>query len=173
MTRYIVLLRGINVSGKNKLPMQDLRAVLSELGYQNIQTYIQSGNIILDSEKEKSVVENEIKERIKSKFGYDVPVISRTIEGIENAIKFNPYPIENEKVVAVIFLSDVVTETDIEINKADEDQFTVLKDVVYIYCPNGFGRSKLTINIFEKKLNVIATSRNWRTTNKLLALATG
>lgn len=171
INRYIVLLRGINVSGKNKLPMADLRALLSELGYQNIQTYIQSGNIILDSEKEKSILEKEIKEGIKSRFGYDVPVISRTVEGVINAIENNPYPVENEKVIAVIFLSDAVTMTAIEINKADDDKFTVLKDVVYIYCPNGFGRSKLTINVFEKKLNVIATSRNWRTTSKLLELA--
>lgn len=172
MTRYIVLLRGINVSGKNKLPMQDLRELLSELRYENVQTYIQSGNIILDSEKEKSVLEKEIKEGIKSKFGYDVPVIARTVKGIETAIQGNPYPVDNEKVVAVIFLSDVTTKTDLEINRAEEDQFTILKDVVYIYCPNGFGRSKLTINVFEKKLEVSATSRNWRTTKKLLELAT-
>lgn len=172
MTRYIVLLRGINVSGKNKLPMQDLRELLSELRYENVQTYIQSGNIILDSEKEKSVLEKEIKAGIKSKFGYDVPVIARTVKGIEIAIQGNPYPVDNEKVVAVIFLSDVTTKTDLEINRAEEDQFTILKDVVYIYCPNGFGRSKLTINVFEKKLEVSATSRNWRTTKKLLELAT-
>lgn len=172
MTRYIVLLRGINVSGKNKLPMQDLRELLSELRYENVQTYIQSGNIILDSEKEKSVLEKEIKAGIKSKFGYDVPVIARTVKGIEIAIQGNPYPVDNEKVVAVIFLSDVTTKTDLEINRAEEDQFTILKDVVYIYCPNGFGRSKLTISVFEKKLEVSATSRNWRTTKKLLELAT-
>ncbi|MDT7832806.1 DUF1697 domain-containing protein [Flavobacteriaceae bacterium S356] len=171
MTRYIVLLRGINVSGKNKLPMQDLRELLSELGYENVQTYIQSGNIILDSEKEKLVLEKEIKVGIKSKFGYDVPVIARTVKSIEKAIQGNPYPVDNEKVVAVIFLSKVATKTDVEINRAEEDQFTILEDVVYIYCPNGFGRSKLTINVFEKKLNVSATSRNWRTTKKLLELA--
>lgn len=172
MTRYIVLLRGINVSGKNKLPMQDLRKMLSDLGYQNVQTYIQSGNIILDSEKKKNNIEKEIKEEIKLRFKYDVPVIARTIDGIQKAIQRNPYPMENEKVIAVIFLSEPVTITNIEINKAEEDQFTILEDVIYIYCPSGFGRSKLTINVFEKKLNVSATSRNWRTTNKLLELAT-
>lgn len=172
MTRYIVLLRGINVSGKNKLPMVDLRKMLSVLGYQNVQTYIQSGNIILDSAKEKSLIAQEIKDRIEDKFGYDVPVIIRTIEDLQKTIQENPYPLENEKVVAAIFLSDVATKTDIEIHKAAEDQFTIVKDVVYIYCPNGFGRSKLTINVFEKKLNVFGTSRNWRTTKKLVELAT-
>ncbi len=171
MARYIVLLRGINVSGKNKLPMQDLRKMLSDLGYQNVQTYIQSGNIILDSEKEKAAIEKEIKEEISTLFKYDVPVIAKTVEDVEKAIEGNPYPVENEKVIAVIFLSSQAPRTDIEINKEKEDHFTILEDVVYIYCPNGFGRSKLTINVFEKKLKVSATSRNWRTTKKLVALA--
>jgi len=172
MTRYIVLLRGINVSGKNKLPMQDLRELLIELGYQNVQTYIQSGNVLLDSEKKKSIIEDEIKEAIQHRFGYDVPVIARTMEGLKRAITDNPYPIDNEKVVALVFLSDAPKITEIEINKAEDDEFMILNDVVYLYCPNGFGRSKLTINAFERKLNVTATSRNWRTTNKLLELAT-
>jgi uncharacterized protein (DUF1697 family) len=75
MKKYIVLLRGINVSGKNKLPMEELRGLLNDLGFQNVQTYIQSGNIILDSNEGKSVTCNTIKEGIQNKFGYDVPVL--------------------------------------------------------------------------------------------------
>ena len=171
MTRYIVLLRGINVSGKNKLPMSELRDLLSKLGFRNVQTYIQSGNIILDAAEEKSMVEERIKKGIQTQFGYDVPVIAKTVDDLKRAIKGNPYPTTNEKVVAVVFLSDVSTITNIEINKDEYDQFTILNDVVYLYCPNGFGRSKLTINVFEKKLHLIATSRNWKTTNKLLELS--
>ena len=166
-----MLLRGINVSGKNKLPMQDLREMLNAMNYQNVQTYIQSGNIILETEKERRSVEKEIKEAIQHQFGYEVPVIAKTVEDVKRAIQDNPYPIENEKIVAVVFLSDVSTRINLEINKADDDEFTILNDVVYLYCPNGFGRSKLTINVFEKKLGVIATSRNWKTTNKLVELA--
>ena len=171
MNRYIVLLRGINVSGKNILPMQELRKLLNELNYQNVQTYIQSGNIILDTEKEKSIVEEEIKNTIKNRYEYTIPVIAKTIEDLERTIQNVPYPVENEKIVAVFFLSDFPLITTIEINKAEDDEFTILNDVVYIYCPNGFGRSKLTINAFERKLDVIATSRNWKTTKKLLELA--
>lgn len=171
MARYIVLLRGINVSGKNKLPMQDLRAMLSNLGYEHVQTYIQSGNVILDSEKEPATVAQEIKETIKSVFKYDVPVIVKTIEGVKRIIERNPYPLYNDKAIAVIFFNRATTKKDIQINKAEEDQFTILEDVAYIYCPNGFGRSKLTITVFEKQLGVVATSRNWKTTNKLVELA--
>lgn len=151
--------------------MQELREMLNKMKYQNVQTYIQSGNVILDSEKEKRIVENEIKLAIQNHFGYEVPVFAKTIEDFKRTIKGNPYPVTNEKIVAVFFLSDFSTVTNIEINKAEDDEFTILNDVVYIYCPNGFGRSKLTINIFEKKLGLVATSRNWKTTNKLLELA--
>ncbi len=170
MNRFVVLLRGINVSGKNKLPMQDLRDLLNNMGYKNVQTYIQSGNIILDTEKEKGVVGQEVKEAIQDKFGYDVPVIVKTSGDLSRIIENNPYPVDNEKVVLVVFLSDYTTTTHLEMNKSEEDQFTILDDVVYFYCPNGFGKSKLTIHGFEKKLELKATSRNWRTTNKLLEL---
>ena len=97
-------------------------------------------------------------------------MIAKTVEDFKKTIKENPYPTSNEKYLAVIFLNNIPENSNIEIHNTDNDEFTILNDVVYIYCPNGFGRSKLTINVFEKKLNVIATSRNWKTTNKLLEL---
>ena len=165
-----MLLRGINVSGKNKLPMQDLREMLNAMNYQNVQTYIQSGNIILETEKERRSVEKEIKEAIQHQFGYEVPVIAKTVEDVKRAIQDNPYPIENEKIVAVVFLSDVSTRINLEINKADDDEFTILNDVVYLYCPNGFGRSKLTINVFEKKLILKKIGQKKAKQRKTLAL---
>ena len=86
MKRFIILLRGINVSGKNKIPMVDLRDLLSALEFKNVQTYIQSGNNILDADKSKSEVCQIIKEGVLSKFGYDVPVLARTIPEWENLI---------------------------------------------------------------------------------------
>lgn len=74
MEKYIVLLRGINVSGKNKLPMAELRDLLNNLDFKNVETYIQSGNIILESNKTKSVICKLIKKKIFAQFGYDVPV---------------------------------------------------------------------------------------------------
>ncbi|TVZ57048.1 uncharacterized protein (DUF1697 family) [Lutibacter sp. Hel_I_33_5] len=171
MTRFIILLRGINVSGKNKLPMADLRQLLNDLEFQNVQTYIQSGNIILDSDKSKSEVCQKIKDGIASKFGYDVPVISRTISEWKKVIKNYPFPTENEKIVAFTFLDKKTVAQEIEIKNQGEDQFKVVDDLVYLYCPNGFGKSKITNNLFERKLKVTATTRNLRTTLKLIELA--
>lgn len=171
MNRYIVLLRGINVSGKNKLPMADLRELLNDLGFQNVQTYIQSGNIILDSDERKSIVCDKVKEGIANKFGYNVPVIARTIKEWEKAIVNNPYPIDNPKVLHFVFLSDKPSNTSIEVPKAEGDYYEIIDDVVYLYTLGGYGNSKMNINVFEKKLKVEATSRNLRTTMKLLELA--
>jgi uncharacterized protein (DUF1697 family) len=172
MKKYIVLLRGINVSGKNKLPMEELRGLLNDLGFQNVQTYIQSGNIILDSNEGKSVTCNTIKEGIQNKFGFDVPVIARTIPEWKKAIAKYPFPIDNPKIVAFIFLNKKVYETKIDVKGINNDQYLIDNDMVYIYCETGFGKTKLSNNLFERKLNVTATTRNYNTTLKLLELAT-
>lgn len=171
MKKHIVLLRGINVSGKNKLPMAELRELLNDLSFQNVQTYIQSGNIILDSDKSKSEICKKIKDGIFSKFGYDVPVIAKTISEWENTIKNYPFSVENEKIVAFTFLDKLVDVEPIEVNGIIEDQYQIYKDVVFLYCPSTFAKTKLTNNLFEKKLKVTATTRNLRTTLKLLELA--
>ena len=171
MKKYIILLRGINVSGKNKILMVDLRELLAILNFQNVQTYIQSGNIILESDLEKNVICNIIKKGIKDKFGFDVPVIVRTNVELKKVIENYPFSIENEKIVAFSFLNKVSKETAIEVKNIGEDKYKIVNDVVYLFCPSGFGKTKLTNNIIEKKLNVIATTRNLRTTLKLLELA--
>ena len=172
MKKYIVLLRGINVSGKNKLPMADLRDLLNDLGFLNVQTYIQSGNIILEADEGKSVICNKIKEGIQNKFGYDVSVIARTIPEWKKAIATYPFPTDNTKIVAFVFLNKKVYETKIEVNSINSDEYLIDNDMVYIHCPTGFGKTKLSNNLFERKLNVTATTRNYNTTLKLLELAT-
>ena len=172
MNRYIILLRGINVSGKNKLPMAELREILNELGFQNVQTYIQSGNIILDSEETKEVTCQKIKEGITAEFGYDVPVLARTPEEWKNTLENYPFSQENEKIVAFTFLDRITKESVIEVKGSNEDKYKITDDVVYLYCPSGFGNTKLTKSVIEKKLKVTATTRNLKTTIKLLELAT-
>lgn len=169
---FIILLRGINVSGKNKLPMADLRKLLKDVGFQNVQTYIQSGNIILNTDENKVTVCNKIKEAIKEKFGYDVPVLARTIDEWKKIIDNNPYrKREANKKMYFTFLNATPKETKIEVNKAQGDEFKIVNDVVYLYCEGGYGKTKLSNNLFEKKLKVTATTRNLRTTLKLLELA--
>jgi uncharacterized protein (DUF1697 family) len=171
MKTYIVLLRGINVSGKNKLPMQDLRDLLNDLEFQNVQTYIQSGNIILTSSENKSEICKKIKEGISKKFGYDVPVIARAIKEWEKAVANYPFPTDNPKIVAFVFLNKETKETQIETKGINDDEYQIDNDMVYIHCPSGFGKTKLSNNLFERKLNVTATTRNYNTTMKLLELA--
>ena len=171
MKKYIVLLRGINVSGKNKLPMADLRSLLNNLGFQNVQTYIQSGNIILDADESKSEICKKISQEILNRFGYTVPVIAKTIPEWKKAIENYPFSIENEKIVAFTFLDNIPTNTKIEIKNVGDDAYKIVDDLVYLYCPSTFAKTKLSNNLFEKKLKVTATTRNLRTTLKLLALA--
>ncbi|APZ44903.1 hypothetical protein BW723_00755 [Polaribacter reichenbachii] len=171
MKRFIILLRGINVSGKNKIPMLDLRELLNSLGFQNVKTYIQSGNIILESSKTKSATCNTIRDAIKDKFGFNVPVIARTIPEWKKAIENYPFSTENEKIVAFTFLDKASEITEIEINNIGEDKYKINGDVVYLNCPSTFAKTKLTNNSIEKKLKVTATTRNLRTTLKLLELS--
>lgn len=171
MKTYIILLRGINVSGKNKIPMADLRILLNELDFKNVQTYIQSGNIILESDLNKTAICNQIKNGIQEKFGFEVPVLARTNQEWKTAIDKYPFSVENEKIVAFAFLNQVSKETVIDFKNIGEDKYKIDDDVVYLYCPSGFGKTKLTNNTIEKKLNVIATTRNLRTTLKLLELS--
>ena len=172
MKTYIVLLRGINVSGKNKLPMAALRELLNELEFQNVQTYIQSGNIVLDSEENKTTICKKIKDGIKKQFGYDVPVIAKTISEWKKAINNYPFPIDNPKIVAFVFLDKKTSETNIEANGINDDEYKIDNDMVYIYCPSTFAKTKLSNNLIERKLKVTATTRNYNTTLKLLTLAT-
>lgn len=171
MKKYIILLRGINVSGKNKLPMAELRDLLNDLGFKNVQTYIQSGNVILESDKSKSEICKIINKRIIDKFGFDVPVIARTIPDLKKAIANYPFSTDNTKIVAFVFLNRKVYETKIDVKDSSNDKYLIDNDMVYIYCETGFAKTKLSNNLFERKLNVRATTRNYNTTLKLLELA--
>lgn len=170
MTKYIVLLRGVNVSGKNKLPMKDLREALNSLGFQNVQTYIQSGNIVLDSTKSKQEVEEMVSHAIQNQFGYEVPSFAYTEEDWRIILDECPYQ-EGEKKVYFTFLDQIPEVTDIDIKKAETDEFTIIENMVYLSCLS-YGKTKLSNNLFEKKLQVKATSRNYKTTLKLFEMVT-
>jgi uncharacterized protein (DUF1697 family) len=177
-TKYIALLRGINVSGKNKIKMVDLREMCVDLNFHNTMTYIQSGNIVFESEEEKSVnLENAIKARMLTAFGYDVKVMVRRQDYFQNILENNPFftPQVDIKYLHVTFLNNIpdsVLVENLESTDYGTDEFKVAEDKVYLYFPNGYGRTKLTNNVFERKLKTKATTRNWRTVNKLHEMAT-
>lgn len=168
---YIAILRGINVSGSKKLPMAELRTLLTKLNFTDVQTYIQSGNAVFTSqEKDQEKLGSQISEAIKKQYDYDVPVLVKTIAQWKKAMANNPYVEEDISKQAITFLATIPEEVTIEIDSKN-DQFKVIDSEVYLYCPNGFGRSKLSNNLFERKFKTQATTRNWKTINKLLEMA--
>lgn len=150
--------------------MQDLRALLNASGFQNVQTYIQSGNIVLDAEQSAKEVAAFITKSIKDQFDYDVPAFAYTADDWERILKNCPYE-EGDKKVYFTFLDRIPQVTEIEVNKAETDAFRIVENMVYLSCLS-YGKTKLSNNLFEKKLQVKATSRNYRTTLKLLAMVT-
>lgn len=171
MNTYIAILRGINVGGNRKLPMAELRELLGSLGFQDIRTYIQSGNIIFTSDlSDTKQLETIISESIQSKYDYNVPTIVKTIAQWEQAIVNNPYKGKDIKRVLFTFLKEI-PEVTIPQHVSENDEYQLIHDVVHLHCPNGYGNTKLNNNFFEKQLGIIATTRNWNTVEKLLQLA--
>ncbi len=180
MQTYIAILRGINVSGKNKIAMKELKAVFDGAGYQNVATYIQSGNVVFRHKQtaEKTLAQ-QITQLIKTAFGLDVPVLVRTADDIQKAYDENPFlkqkGIDADK-LHITFLADIPTQENID--KANTynytpDEFIIAVNNVYVHCPNGYGNTKLTNTFFENKLKVQATTRNLKTAAKLVEMGQG
>lgn len=173
MKRYIALLRGINVGGKAKLKMADLKLLFEGLGFEAVATYIQSGNVVFSAENGKDL-EEKISKEIKSKFGFEVPVLVKTASEVEKILKDCPF--EKEKKEASYFVL-LKTPSQKELVKAAEqlnypdEEFVIADACVYLFCATGYGKAKLNNNLFEKKLKVSATTRNYRTLNTLIELA--
>ncbi len=168
MNTYIVLLRGVNVGGKNLLPMKELKILLESAGFENVKTTIQSGNIVLNSVKPP---EDDIKVLIKNKFGFspEVMVIS---EGEFNlSISNNPYQEYESKFVHYYFCKGDPKVDVVKLGRvtSESESHVFIGNVFYLYAPNGIGRSKLVANI-ESCLGVSATGRNLNTINKLKAM---
>ena len=179
MKNYISLLRGINVSGQKKIKMEELRALYEGLGFENVQSYIQSGNVLFSGTETKiSVLTKKIVEAIQHKYGFEVELFITSKKELKAIISKNPF-IKNEdidiKALYVSFLSDkpdaALVKT-LDPFKAPEEAFIIDKQSIYLYLANGAGRTKLTNNLFERKLKLSATTRNWRTVNKLLDMVT-
>ena len=175
MVTYISLLRGINVSGQKKVPMEKLKALYESLGFKNVQTYIQSGNVIFEcSDKDVFVIRNKIELKIRNVFGFDVTVIIRTKDELRKVLERNPFSGKETKFLCVTFLATTpasLPREEIASMKHASEEFAISGREVYLFCPGGYGKTKLSNNLFERKLKVSATTRNWTTVQKLLELA--
>lgn len=174
---YVALLRAINVSGKNKLPMADLVRLFADAGCVDVRTYIQSGNVVFRADADvASGLPALIAGRIAEGFGFRVPVIVRSRDGLADAIRRNPYPeaCTEPTTLHVVFLADVPAPERVAAlapDRSPPDGFVVSGREVYLHLPNGAGKTKLTIDWFERLLGTTGTARNWRTLEKLLAMA--
>lgn len=178
MQTYISILRGINVSGHRLIKMDALKTLCVNLNFKDVQTYIQSGNIIYNYENSKyDVLNTLISETIEKTFGFKVPVITLTATDLQRIIENNPYSWDETKDPSffhVTFLSDKPDPEKIKLLEQvnlKNDAFKIIESTIYIYCPDGYGQTNLTNNYIESKLNLTATTRNWKTVNELWNIA--
>jgi len=175
MNTYISMLRGINVSGQKKIRMADLKSVYEDLGFQNIQTYVQSGNVIFDSpESHIKRLTKQLETQIEKTFGFSVPVLMRTADDFMRIIEEHPFKYEEAIRVLVTFLYDhpqVSKLEELSHYKDKVDRFVIGQQEIFLFCPGGYGKTMLSNTFFEKKLDVVATTRNWKSVNALYELA--
>lgn len=178
METYISILRGINVSGKKMIKMAELLKTYEGLNLKNVKTYIQSGNVIFQDKKTKSLnLEKKISKQIFNDFHFEVPVLVKEKNELVTVLKSNPFVNKRKEDTTKLHVTFLSTEPDLmDLEKIKNgvyngDEFILSGKTIYLFCPDGYGRTKLTNNFFENKLKVVATTRNWNTLNQLLEIA--
>lgn len=177
MTTHLALLRGINVSGHNMIKMEALKTTLENIGFQNVQTYIQSGNVFVDSEEENpSKVGFMIRQEIFRVFGHEVPVVVIDKQDLMDCFKNNPFLKENDidlKKLYVAFVSMALQSSsinDLKMSQVKPDEAHIDGTRIYIKYAVGAGKTRFDQKYIEKKLNVISTIRNWNSVTQLLKI---
>ena len=177
MTRHVALMRGINVGGKNKLPMADLVTLFVEAGCRDVQTYIQSGNVVFSAtEKIAARVPDLIAKAVFDRLGFRAPVVTRTAAELRSVASANPFLRVGAAAAElhVMFLAVRPTAarvTGLDPRRSPPDEFIVRGRDIYLRCPNGVARSKLTNDYFDRSLATTSTMRNWRTVLMLADIA--
>jgi uncharacterized protein (DUF1697 family) len=176
VARLIVLLRGVNLAGRNRVAMPQLREALEESGFEDVRTYVQSGNIVLSTKAAAKRVGSDVERLIGEIFGLDVKVVVRTRADLAAVVKRNPFAkvATNPKLYQVTFLekappAEVMQK--LEAAAAGKEQVARVGRELYAWHPDGVGRSKLAALMSGKGLGVTATARNWTTVTRLLEMA--
>ena len=174
---YVALLRGLNVGGKNSLPMKDLISMFTDAECKNVRTYIQSGNVIFAANPAVARrVPALITEAIEDRFGFQIPLMVRTSAELQSVVADNPFTggDVDPKRLHVVFLAKKPNAKGVaalEPDRSPPDEFVVRGREIYLHCPNGIARTKLTNNYFDSKLATTSTVRGWATVLKLCDLA--
>lgn len=175
MKTYIVLLRGVMPSGKNRVPMAQLREVLADAGFGNARTYIQSGNALVDTDMPAKEVETCIHDLIKKHIGADLAVVARTAAQLQKVLDKNPFTSGHDisRVFFVFFAEPPSAQKVKELLAKDysPEELVITKNAAYMFIPGTYGRNTLSGGFLEKKLGVPATMRNFNTTNKLIEMS--
>ncbi len=179
MAGWVALLRGINVGGKNSLPMKELAAIFEKAGARAVVTYIQSGNVVFEAgAKEAAKLPAAVGAAIAVRHGFSSPVVLRSEAELRAVAESNPFLVagESEELCHVAFLAarpaaKLVSALDPD--RSPGDRFAVVGREVFLHCPKGYGQTKLTNQWLDSKLATVSTVRNWRTVRKLLELAGG
>ena len=171
---YVALLRGINLGARNKISMAALRELFEELGARNVRTYVQSGNVVFESARSARDLRERIEQAIDRELGLDVRVLLRSARHLVDVVRNNPFSTHDGASLHVTFLEKRPKQSrvhELDPKQFLPDEFRVVGAEVYLHCPNGYGRSKLSNAFFESRLDVAATTRNWRTVTALAELA--
>jgi uncharacterized protein (DUF1697 family) len=173
MNSYVAMLRGVNVGGSRKVPMQDLRDLFTSLGFGSVESYVQSGNLAFKTPKsDPGRLRKSIEEKLRADLGLDVPVLIRSSVQLREILQANPFidRTDNPAILHVTFLASPPTGSalaGLSDRVVGTDEFAVAGTEVYLFCPGGYGVTKLNNSFFEKRLGVPATTRNWKTVTKL------
>lgn len=176
MNRTLALLRGINVGGKNVLPMEVLRRLFVEAGCLHVETYIQSGNVVFSAPDEvRNGLADRVRTAIEAAHGLKVPVVLRSIDQLRAVATGNPYLTQgaDESTLHVMFLSNIPDTDSIQTldpARSPGDSYQIISQDIFIHLPNGVANSKLTNAYFDSRLKTTGTQRNWRTVTKLLEM---
>jgi uncharacterized protein (DUF1697 family) len=176
---HVALMRGINVGGKNKLPMKDLAEMFAGAGCRDVRTYIQSGNVVFTAPRGVATkLPGLVAARIAERFGYRTPVVLRTADELRDAVANNPFLAAGaaEETLHVMFLADTPSARavgDLDPQRSPGDVFVVRGRDVYLRLPKGVADTKLSNAYFDSKLATVSTGRNWRTVTKLLEMMKG
>ncbi|WP_229074617.1 DUF1697 domain-containing protein [Actinoplanes sp. DH11] len=169
MTRYAVLLRGINVGHNHRIAMADLRAALTDAGYGNVATLLQSGNVVLDSDRPAAELRPELERLLADRYGFDVPVMLRSRDDLARIVAHNPLGgIATDGSRYFVSFAEVATPLDVTVDSADRYVTDGLE--TYLWCPDGMRDSPLMKALGRIKNPPPSTMRNWNTVVKLHAM---
>ncbi|MEO0508955.1 MAG: DUF1697 domain-containing protein [Verrucomicrobiota bacterium] len=170
---YLALLRGINVSGRNRIPMEELESLCSNLGWNSVGSYLQTGNVVFTASKPASALELELEQVIESNFGFSIPVIVRSAPDFKACVAESPLSdlaaSDPSRVLLYLAKSDILEDVlhNLETRSAAGERLFVRKGALWIHFPSGIGKSKLTPSVIDKAVGSTTTGRNWNTLSKI------